>query len=330
MTHSTQWSETPLPGEDALFEEVAAAINELQRQSMAKQGGPVRRAFHAKQLTGARAQLRVMEGLPSHARHGLFSESRSYDAWVRFSLGSPIVRSDKSADMHGLALKVQGAPGPTHLEPGAGSGEQDFVTANDPVFLLRDALQYVAFARLLTGRLGLLGALRRVGLPTALHAARVLLRHRHPRPSLALDTYWTGAAVSLGQHAVKLLLRPADAPAVSGGPFESDDYLREEMTARLASGDVRFELMAQFFVDPARTPVEDPTVEWTENDAPPVKLAELTIARREPSAAQTREDEARVDGMVFTPWHGSTALRPLGSLMRMRRRSYEASAKLRG
>ena len=36
------------------------------------------------------------------------------------------------------------------------------------------------------------------------------------------------------------------------------------------------------------------------------------------------------EGMAFSPWHGIAAHRPLGSIMRVRKTTYEASAEFRG
>jgi len=36
------------------------------------------------------------------------------------------------------------------------------------------------------------------------------------------------------------------------------------------------------------------------------------------------------DGMSFSPWHGITDHRPIGSIMRVRKVAYQLSAKFRG
>jgi hypothetical protein len=75
-------------------------------------------------------------------------------------------------------------------------------------------------------------------------------------------------------------------------------------------------------------PIEDPTVEWPEDNSPYVPVARLEIPQQKAwSEARSKSVD---DGMSFSPWHGLASHRPLGAIMRGRRAAYEQSAKFRG
>ena len=99
--------------------------------------------------------------------------------------------------------------------------------------------------------------------------------------SLALETFWSRGAIRWGDTlAVRYLLRPAPGAAAAPQPSETDpDFLSNEFARRLDAGNIRFELCIQRYVDATSTPIEDTAIEWTERASPPVKVAELVIAK---------------------------------------------------
>ncbi|MGH7695477.1 MAG: hypothetical protein ACRENH_10870 [Gemmatimonadaceae bacterium] len=108
------------------------------------------------------------------------------------------------------------------------------------------------------------------------------------------------------------------------------DYLHNEMTRRLASGDVAFDLAAQLFVDEQRTPIEDGSVEWLESVSTPVPLGRLTLPQQDLTSEESRAQAALIDRLALTPWNVVGDMRPLGSLNRARKAVYLASAQARG
>jgi hypothetical protein len=73
-------------------------------------------------------------------------------------------------------------------------------------------------------------------------------------------------------------------------------------------------------------PVEDPTIEWSETDAPFVPVARITIPRQ---AFDSPEQMLFCENLSFTPWHCVDAHRPLGGLNRLRRSVYETISRVR-
>jgi hypothetical protein len=75
-------------------------------------------------------------------------------------------------------------------------------------------------------------------------------------------------------------------------------------------------------------PIEDSSVEWSQEASPYVVVASLTV---DPQASWSDANiKAIEDGMAFSPWHGIADHRPLGSVMRARNAIYARSAELRG
>ena len=82
-------------------------------------------------------------------------------------------------------------------------------------------------------------------------------------------------------------------------------------------GPLVYRLQLQSFVDEARTPIEDASVDWPEAVAPYVDVGTLTLRPPEP-AAEADAFAAEVERSVFDPWQALTAHRPLGEVMRAR------------
>jgi hypothetical protein len=332
---STAWREVVDPGEEALVRRFLETIEAQQRAVADRDGAPPRRGFHAKLHVGAEARFRVLPGLPDHARHGVFNHPRTFDAVVRFSNGHFSVQPDATKDPRGIAIKLMDVTGPT-LHPGdPHAATQDFLaTSHSVTSTVRDIRQFVAFIESAAhGKLQLpIRLARRVGVREALRIIGAVRRTvlKPDVPSMATEHYAGTAPIQFGPFAGKFTVRPAGGTAPAGTRTRTPDFLREELEDRLRAGDLRFDFVAQFFVDEARTPIEDTSVPWDPRVAPFVKLAELRIPRCDVTAdAAARQTSRKVDALSFSPWHALADHRPLGSVMRARRAAYEASARFR-
>ena len=82
---SIGWREQITPDEEIHLARVAEVMAELQRAKSKKFGSG--RALHRKQLLAATGTLEVLDGLPDHARHGLFTTPGQHRVLVRLSAG---------------------------------------------------------------------------------------------------------------------------------------------------------------------------------------------------------------------------------------------------
>ncbi len=331
---STGWKEIEKPGEQERFEAFARKIEGRQRKDAPQGGGPLR-GFHAKTHAGLNATFTVLDNLPPHARFGVFSEPRIFPAVVRFSNGKPTREADRGREPRGIAIKLAGVAGPKLLTP---PGEehattQDFLaTSHSVTSTVRDAEQFIAFIEASESRFLPFSLARKIG---ALEAARILgslaitVGLSNVR-SMVTEHFSSTAPIKLGPHAVKFTVRPAEGTAPPAPRELTDDFLREELADRLRKGDIVLDFVVQFFVDEARTPIEDTSVAWKPAHAPFLKVAELRIPRCDLDDPASAAVSSAVDRLSFTPWHAIEEHRPLGSIMRARKFAYRASSSLRG
>jgi hypothetical protein len=130
---------------------------------------------------------------------------------------------------------------------------------------------------------------------------------------------------------VKYVVKPAGTnPAQSGSPaagrYMSRDELAAELGGRLSNASVGFTLFLQFQADPHRTPIENGLVLWTEDDAPPVPVADIEVAPQEFDTPDRAQEGER---LTFSVWNCLDDSTPVGQLNRARRVVYPASQRLR-
>lgn len=307
--------ETIDPDEAAVTREFIAFLKDASRRRHPT--GPVTRFNQGRGAGCVEAEFEVPE-LPPALRVGLFAQPRKLRAHIRFANASSATDRDK--DVRGMAIALFDVPGENLTE---GSSRQDFAFNSHPVMVARDSKQF----------LELLQAMEQGGL------ARLAFFARHPalaRIGLAaqqhhtchLDIpYWSTTPFLFGAgRAVKYAVKPCSG-RTSPMPEElSDTYLTDALRTRLAEAEACFDFMVQFQVDSVRTPIEDPTVEWDEQDAPYVAVAKIRIP------PQRVDDPARADAcerFSFNPWHGLVEHRPLGNLNRARRDIYRELSQFR-
>jgi hypothetical protein len=331
-----QWKETMAGGspeaERAEFEALARDIMLVQlknKKTASAHGVPhaVDRAFHAKAtLATDRAELTFLK-LPGDLRQGFAQPGQTYPVVVRFSNAAGTGQSDAAPDLRGVALRVRVSPEESH----------DLLMTNFPVSHARDAREFVEFAKATAGgplarTLGVLRLIRLFGLPETVRMLRnVLTARRQTVGSVATTTYWSRGAVRWGPTlAVRYLLRPEPGAGPAPQPPADDpDYLSTDASRRLASGDVRFELCVQRYVDEKSTPIENTAVEWTEQVSPAEPVAVLTIRRGDLSTADALARAQIIEKTAFNPWNTTDEFRPLGNLNRARKEVYDASSAQR-
>ncbi len=139
--------------------------------------------------------------------------------------------------------------------------------------------------------------------------------------------YWSLTPYLLGDSGpVKYSARPCSA-APAGSPDKNDpDFLRRAMAARLKDGGACFEFLVQLRTDPAREPVEDPTIKWSEEKSPFREVATIAIPAQRFAGA---EQQKFCENLSLNPWHAVPEQRPLGGINRVRKTVYETISKLR-
>lgn len=326
---STKWREEIGPDEEQRFERQAERLREIQRKNAAQAG--TSRALHAKHTGSFAAELHVLGDLPEHARVGLFAAPKTWRAYVRFSNGASAHQPDRTPDVRGIGIKVLDVPGRKILPGLEDRATQDFLLIQSPSTPFKGSDEFV----------GLVWAARSkpLALPRLLWrfgpggVARLLGRLRSslgvPVHTLAEQRFWSALPTKYGDYAVRWGLRPRLAGATKGAAADapaSADHLRDDLVRRLRAGPLEWELMAQFFEDEQRTPIEDASVAWPEDAAPFVTLARLVLPQQDAGTDEGRALVQTIEQLSFDPWHATEDFRPLGEMMRARKVAYKVSA----
>jgi catalase len=295
----------------------SAAISKIVEISKQSQP-PKLRGQHPKGHGTVWAEFTVAPDLPESLRVGLFKEpGKTYPAWIRFSnaRGS----DDTQPGLHGMAIKLMNVAGNKVLETEKTAQTQDLVMIDHPVFFIRNASDFAAFfTAATTGKPAEFFA-------THPHEAKIMQSFQNKQIQNLLATqYWSTTPYRFGGTAIKFSARPTSQ--IAGAIGSTPDYLRAAMADTLMAQDATFDFLIQLQADPVKTPVEDPTVEWREQDAPLQKVAMIRIPRQ---VFDTPEQNAFGEALSFTPWHSLPEHQPLGSINRARKAVYQATSEQR-
>jgi hypothetical protein len=313
-----------------IIPEGEAAENERLAKSLVDAIASKGRALHRKQHAGLTAELTTLGDLPEWARVGIFESPKTFRAYVRFSNGSGLSKSDRAPDVRGVAVKLVGVPGKKIIEGLADAQTQDFLGILTPWIAFRTPSEFVGVVLAASGSPLLLlprifGALgwRTFGTLPKLQAAL-----KTKVESLSKSTFYSALPIRWGKTAAKYSFVPTSIPdpekAVDGS---TPNRLRKDLAARLARGPIEIDFRAQPFESEETTPIEDPTREWT---TPWTTVGKLVIAKQDLSSERGKKIDAFVESLSFDPWHATADFRPLGAMMRARGVAYRESVIARG
>jgi hypothetical protein len=311
------------------FKKLAEDINRIQDKTAQEVGASKPdRGFHAKHHGCLKGVLTVTENLPAKAKFGLFAKQTTYKVIARFSNAVGASESDAKPDARGLAIKVLGRIDNPRISDTEDVPTQDFLMTNQPVPLGKDGPEFMEFASAKSQGLGAMAKF----LPTHPRAAKVvgdILKHQVNMYSMATEPFWGGSPYRLGPaQAVKFLVRPAASNKKLelkkiAKRFTHPNYLREDLLERAKTGQIKFDFMMQYQLDPEKNPVEDSLYVWDEKQSVPEKVAELTFFKQDFSSD---EKQAYCGRLAMNPWHSLNDHEPLGNLNRARKFVYMSSA----
>lgn len=344
--------ETPLPYDPAddrpeadeakVTQDLIETLRKIQETTL-KDGGHPLRAVHAKSYGIFEGEMRVADDLPPEYAQGIFRPGATHPVVLRLSAIPGDVLDDVITLPRGLSLKVLGVSGP-RLPGSEGDTTQDFVLVNGPTFMASSAKQFLANLKLLAATTDRMEGAKKVlsatnrAVESAIEAfggesATLKAMGGAPMTHPLGDTFFSQGALRYGDYVAKISVAPIspDLVALTDKPVDvhgRPNGFREEVGAHLAKHGGVWELRVQLRTREKDMPVNDPSKLWSTDDSPYVPVARITVAPQ-PGWSPARA-EAVDDALSFSPWHGVEAHRPLGSIMRVRKDTYEASAAFRG
>ncbi len=332
--------ETVGADEEATIAQLNATFDVILERTAEDYGRAVR-SVHAKAHGVLEGELEVDGDLAPELAQGVFAAPGRHDVLMRLSTNAGDILPDAISLPRGLAIKVKDVAG--ERLPGAEGSTQDFVLNNGTVFQAKDADAFLSNLKLLArttdrleGTKTVLSAVLR-GVHNALDAIGTQIPAVDtlggaPNVDPLGETYHSVTPFRWGEHIAKFRVVPI-APALrelSGRIVETrgrDDAIREDVRTEMQRIDAQWAFEVQLCRDLERQPIEDPTVEWDEADAPFQRVGTLT------ARAQDSWDDDRVrlvdQETRFSVWTGLAAHRPLGNVNRARNATYRHSANFR-
>jgi hypothetical protein len=340
---------------------IEAIATLITRHIDRQQDSPRRRDQHPKQHGCVMARFCVepnlWEKLPESCRVGLFSQTQTFPAWVRFSTLKET--DDSKGDIHGMAVKVMVEGDREGSEPERQTKTQDFVFIDVPRFFIKGVQPYLELFQildltaafkdpsitnppsknkvvlLLKILLRLLAFLvpslspqqwrfRELWILISAKVQKKLLRISSP-----LDqSYWSTTPYRLGSstQAVKYIVRPSTINKTPKPRRYTPNYLRDALVEHLThqQHQARFDFYIQVKENPTLADLDDSTTEW--RDIPEYKVATLEIP---PQQFYSETEPAFGEDFSFTPWHCLSEHEPLGSMNAIRQRVYSLAAQRR-
>ncbi|MCB5175455.1 catalase family protein [Microvirga lenta] len=330
--------ETPGKDEAEIEASILESMRRIRERTFRDYGHAVR-SVHAKSHGLLQGEMRVLDGLPEVLAQGIFARPEAYPVALRLSTTPGDLLDDSVSTPRGMAIKVVGVEG-DRLPGSEGDRTQDFVLVNGPAFQA-DAKTFAQNLKLLektTDRLDrtkkAVSAVSR-GLETLIEAfggesAKLKSLGGHPKTHILGETFFSQVPLRYGDYIAKVSVAPVspELMALKDAPLDlkgNPDGLRAAVVEFFRQHGGVWEVRVQLCTDLQTMPVEDATVPWPEDESPYIPVARISVP---PQEAWSEGKAAAIDeGLSFSPWHGVEAHRPLGIIMRLRRRAYELSAR---
>lgn len=337
----TDQVETRSPDEDRLADDVTASMRHISEIMVDRYRHAVR-SVHSKSHGLLRGELTVHGDLPEPLRQGLFAEPASYPVIIRFSTSPGDILADSISTQRGMAVKVVGIEGHEMVPGHQGEVTQDFLFLGaSKVFGSPGLKGFLDTVRLTEKHADADDATKEVVSNTA-RVANVAAQavgvqspaldfFGHPKSHILGETYCSLAALRYGDYFGKLCFEPASQNLrdLADSTVDTSRFsaLRDAVVAFFKTETAVWDVTVQLCTDPAAMPVEDASAAWPEDRSPYRPVARITVP---PQDAYSPERRVYVDDVLaFTPWHALAAHRPLGEVMRGRKRAYEMSQVFR-
>lgn len=323
-----------LEDEQELIDRIGEMMTGMQ-ETVEKKEGAAMRATHAKATGLLKGELIVAEDLPVELAQGMFQPGKRYDALIRYAQGPSEPLSDKASGQRGMSIKVLGVAG-AHVAGSRETTTQDWVLAPDPAFVSANAKTFFANFRLGASNTPSIPEAAIIGLSRVARGAEAVLEtvglesanlrfFGRPPQHPAGHPYFSQTPVRYGDYIAKVAAFPTEQTLHAIGDLEvdtksDDNAFRHAMANFFARNGAEVDFRVQLCTDLGAMPIEDASVEWSEEQSPYRTVARLILpAQNIYSEARRQYFEER---LAFNPIHALEAHRSLGSVNRARTQVY--------
>ena len=325
-------------------QETIAGLNQqfdFIMQKTAEDYGHAVRSVHAKSHGIIEAEMTIADGLPPELAQGMFATPGVHKVFLRLSTNAGDILPDAVSLPRGLAMKVLDVEGPRL--PDAEGSTQDFIMVNGPVFQAPNAKKFLSSLKLLAKTTNRMEGTKTVmssvlqtvnkGLEAVGVASPTIQSlGGGPNSDPLGETYFSVTPFRYGDYVAKFKLKPISPDLTKRTDTLIDasvqeNAIRETVQAEMQETHGVWEFQVQLCRNLQQQPIEDPTVEWKEEDAPFVTVATVTAM---PQDSWSDANVQKVDEeMRFSVWTGLEAHQPLGNINRARKDTYRHSAEFR-
>ncbi len=304
-------------------------------------GGVGLRSVHAKSHGVLVGELTV-PALPAIMAQGLFAKPATYPVLMRFSTTPGDIMDDSVSTPRGLAIKVVGVEG-ARVEGSETAVTQDLVMVNGPVFQRQNPAGFLKDLKLLQPTTDKLEGVKKAasalfrGTEALIEAfggksSKVIALGGQAATNILGETFYTQVPMLYGPYIGKVSVAPVspELQALTDAKLDLDgkpNAIRDAVIDFFKTHGGSWEVRVQLCTDVSEMPIEQANVPWSEEASPYVTVATITVPPQD--AWSAKKIDAIDAGLSFSPWNALAAHRPLGSIMRARKRAYEMSAQFR-
>ena len=282
-----------LPDEEIFLDSIISSFDKQMRK-LWKPGG-FERGGNTKTHGIVRGEFIVHNNLPKELRHGIYADSRTYRAWVRFSGPGPYITPDiDDVGFMSISIKLMGVPGPKLMDDEKFT--LDMFGVSTPTFVTPDtkANAQLQIESVKNAQIFYFVNFHRPHLLDLIMQSLWIKTQSSPfeAPYFSCVPYLLGEGQAMQYSVWPKSKKRTPIPRL---PFRPpDDYLRAAMVASLAEGDVELDIRLQLQTDPHLMPIENNAVLWPEKLSPRVSVATLRLPRQKFDSPAQIEFEKRL------------------------------------
>lgn len=299
--------------EDQYTKEIIDILKEKSKKDY--EVGQTKREAHTKCIGLLKAHFIVMPNLPPHLRVGIFKTQKTYPALIRVSNSTPKLQGDNKKDIRGFSIKLLDVPGNKYIDDEHFTQDFLFLSAKTMPLgttkLFYEAIYYNV-------KVNPVAYLLKVISQGNIHKLKELNSFRKHDTSPLDIQYYSTTPYFFNDKYVKYSLIPKSTYKSELPNKLTKTYLSDNMQNHLNNDIAKFDFMIQ--LKKGDMPIDDASVEWSEEISPFIKIGELIIDKQN---FKTESRYSLCENLSFSPAHSLLEHKPAGSLNIARSKIYK-------